>query len=285
METATHLWILATSAITMVAVSFGLVLIWPVWDTLAAYQMGKLATRFKSLSLDVDKLQFYLRVWVVVWVVAVVGIGYFAQMPPLAILTGFLIYVAPRYILDHLIRRRARLLRDQLVGSAVALANAVRAGLSIAQGLETVAAEAPQPLKAEFDRIVFDYQHGRPLKEAIEAMRTRLDLEEFTLFALAIEVSLERGGRLNEALERICVSLREKQRLERKLASSTAAGRHAVVVLTVTPIIGVIGYCLVDDQYYSLMFHQLMGQVMLAAIGVFVYLGERWAWKIINFEF
>ena len=285
MDTLTYIWVLATAAVTSAAVALGMLRIWPVWDRLADYQMGELASRFRRLSLSDEMLRLCLRVWGVTWVASVYLLWFVADMPPLAVFVGFIVYVAPRYILDYLIRSRAQLLRDQLVGSAAALANAVKAGLSIAQGLETVAAETPQPLKAEFDRIVFEYQHGRPLKEAIDAMRTRLNLEEFTLFALAIEVALERGGRLNEALERICTSLREKQRLERKLTASTAAGKRAVMLLTVAPIGFMVALSLFDREYYRAVFHLLTGQVLLAVTCTLVYLGGRWAWKIINFEF
>jgi tight adherence protein B len=285
MDTTTNLWVIAVAAVSAAAVAVALVRIWPVWDALARYQMGELASRFRRLSLSEEKLRMCLRGWGVLWVVSVYLLWFVADMPPIALLIGFLVYIAPRCILDHLVRRRAQRLRDQLVGSAVALASAVKAGLSVAQGFETVAAETPQPLKAELDRIVFEYQHGRPLKQAIDAMRTRLNLEDFTLFALAVEVALERGGRLNEALDRICGSLREKQRLERKLAAATAAGQHAVIILSLAPAVFLVGLSLFNSEYYRVVFHLLTGQALLAVTCLLVYLGARWAWKIIHFEF
>ncbi len=64
-------------------------------------------------------------------------------MPPVAIAAVYLVYVAPRIILDLMIRRRRALLRDQMVTATIALANTSRAGLSLAQGLETVGKETP----------------------------------------------------------------------------------------------------------------------------------------------
>jgi tight adherence protein B len=285
MNTSTNLWIIATAAAGATAAALATVRIGPVWDAIANWQMGELAARFRRLSLSEEKLRLTLRVWGVAWVASIYLLWFVANMPPLAVFVGFIVYVAPRYILDYLVRRRSQKLRDQLVGSAVALANAVKAGLSIAQGFETVAAETPRPLKAELDRIVFEYQHGRPLREAIDAMRTRLNLEEFTLFALAVQVTLDKGGRLNEALDRICNSLREKQRLERKLTASTAAGQHAVIMLTMAPLAFLVGLSLFDREYYRVVFHLLTGQALLAVTCMLVYLGGRWAWKIINFEF
>ncbi|NLS97913.1 MAG: hypothetical protein GXX96_37720 [Planctomycetaceae bacterium] len=285
MDTATHLWVITICTTSAAAVAIGLIRIGPVWDTAADNHMGELSLKFKRLSLSEDRLRVFLRIWGVALIASVALLGYVAHKPPLAAFAAFLVYVAPRYVLDHLIRRRSRLLRDQLVGAAVALANAVKAGLSIAQGLETVSAEAPQPLKTELQRIVFEYQRGRPLKEAIEALRVRLELEEFNLFALAIEATLERGGRLNEALERICSSLREKQRLERKLTACTAAGRQTVITLALFPIGMVLILSLIDHEYYRVLFDTFSGQVLFALACGLVYCGGRWAWKIVNFEF
>ena len=49
----------------------------------------------------------------------------------------------PRIILDFMIRRRRALLRDQMVAATIALANTSRAGLSLAQGIETSAKKRP----------------------------------------------------------------------------------------------------------------------------------------------
>jgi tight adherence protein B len=285
MDTTTTTLSMLAAAFTATAVAVAVVRMWSVWDWIARRRLGELAARFRRLSLSEEKLKLWLRIWGITLVASVYILWAVAHMPPLAIFSGFVVYVAPRYIVDFLVRRRARRLRDQLVGSAIALANAVKAGLAIAQGLETVAAETPQPLKAELDRLVFEYQHGRPLREAIEAMRTRLQLEEFTLFALAIEVSLERGGRLNEALDRICNSLREIQRLERRLTTATAAGQRALLMLAMGPIAFVLGLSLIDHEYYTTVFYTLAGQVLLSLTCVLVYLGGRWGWKMIHFDF
>ena len=44
--------------------------------------------------------------------------------------------------------------------------------------------------------MVREYRHGRPLAEAIRAVKERLSIDSFTLFSSAVLVSLERGGRI-----------------------------------------------------------------------------------------
>mgnify|MGYP007026956784 CR=1 FL=1 len=50
---------------------------------------------------------------------------------------------------------------------------AARAGLSLAQGIENVAQETPEPLATELHRIVRDYRGGRPLprREGAQAVK------------------------------------------------------------------------------------------------------------------
>ena len=122
---------------------------------------------------------------------AFVIVAFVFQMPPVAIAAVYLVYVAPRIILDLMIRRRRALLRDQMVAATIALANSSRAGLSLAQGLETVGEETPEPLAYEIRRVVHEYKHGRPLAEALRAAKDRLNIDSFTLFAAAVLVSLD----------------------------------------------------------------------------------------------
>jgi tight adherence protein B len=171
-----------------------------------------------------------------------------------------------------------------MVAATVALANTSRAGLSLAQGLESIGTETPEPLAAELRRIVHEYRHGRPLSDAIRATKERLKIESFTLFAAAILVCLERGGRITDALERISHSLQELQRIERKLEVDTAAGTKVVYILTVFPILFLgISYLTNPDGTDALL-HTISGQVILLLVIMLTYLSFRWSQKILAIE-
>ncbi len=278
------IWTVLSSLTTFAAV-FAAVRLWsPYWDVLAAKQMGQLSEQFDRLALDRAKFQLFLRLWGISLVAVFVVFAFVLNMPPIAIALTLLTYVAPRHILDFLIRRRTKILRDQLAAASVGVGNAVKAGLSLAQGIETVCNETPQPLATEFERIVFEFNRGRPLKEALEQVRQRLQLEAFTLFALAIEVAIDRGGRLNEALDRISTSLQENQRLERKLEAETSSGRQAVAILTCFPIVFILMFYFLDRDSISLLFSTLYGQFLLVAVMGLTYAGSRWASRIMNVE-
>jgi len=254
------------------------------WDGVTQRYIADLRPALAALSLDQSKLPMYLRLWGLTMVVVCSAIAFWMGMFPLALGVGYLLYIAPRFILQFLIERRKMLLRDQMVSATVALANSCRAGLSLAQGLETVAKEAPQPLSIEIKRIVTDYEHGKPLPEAIRDARDRLELDSFTLFSTAVLVAMERGGRVTNALERISESMQETQRLERKLSADTASGKSVVLLLTVFPFFFLGLMFLMQYENTMMVFGTIIGQFIMLLVMAMVYFGARWCQSILNIE-
>jgi len=284
MDLQTNGLLLLSSSLMFTSVAWGLTRGTLVWDTLAGAQWAKLTEDFKRLGLGTERLRIALRCWGASVVVAFFVLWLVLDMFPLAVLMAVLIYFAPRYILQYFIRRRRMLLRDQMVGAAMGLANAVKAGLALAQGLSSICREVPEPLVSELRRIEFEYQRGRPLRDAIEEVRVRLDVDAFTLFALAIEVALDRGGNIGEALQRISVSLQENQRIERKLEADTASGRQIVQILAVFPLFFLGFFYFLDPHAGALLFETLGGQLVVCVVIVLVYLGVSWANRIMTNE-
>lgn len=248
----------------------------PAWDSVSARQVKDLTPQLHDLRLNVGMLPVWLRLWGTLMVLTIVLLGIVLQSWPLTLATLGLIYVAPRMLMSQLIARRRRLLRDQIVAASSGIANAVRAGLSLAQGIESVAKDTPNPLAFELRRIVFEWQRGRPLLEAIDEVRTRLQLDGFTLFAIAISACVDRGGNVSAALDRISRSLTENQRLERKLEADTASGRQVVVILACFPF-GFLGlFFLLDPVATGRMFTTVPGQVVLMMVIGIVYGSARW---------
>jgi tight adherence protein B len=271
--------VLVFAAVYLAAGSVG-----SVWDQVTRRYVADITPMLDSLSLDRSHLPGYLRIWGISLIVAFVGVAFILRMPPLALAAVYLVYVAPRIILDFMIRRRRAQLRDQMVTATIALANTSRAGLSLAQGLETVGNETPEPLAAELRRIVGEYKRGRPLPESLRAAKDRLNIDSFTLFAAAILVSLERGGRITDALERISHSLQELQRIERKLEVDTASGKKVVYLLTGFPLFFLGLSYITNPEGTATVFSSLIGQFILLVVIGLAYFSFRWSQRILAIE-
>lgn len=277
-------FILFSSVLVFVAVYLACRSGGPVWDEVTKRYIADVTPMLDSLSIDHSQLSGYLRIWGISLVVAFVGVAFVLQMPPVALAAVYLVYVAPRIILEFMIRRRRALLRDQMVSSTIALANTTRAGLSLAQGLETVGNETPEPLASEIRRVVREYKHGRPLADALRSTKERLKIDSFTLFSAAVLVCLERGGRITDALERISHSLQETQRIERKLEVDTASGKKVVYILTGFPLFFLGLSYVMNPAGTATVFQSLIGQLILLVVIGLCYFSFRWSQRILAIE-
>lgn len=275
---------LVTTILAFAAGCLGGLSIGGVWDDLSRRYLSDLYPMLEALSIDPAKYKTYLRWWGICLISSLLVLGFALNMFPIAIAVMLLVFFAPRWILQSVIAGRQRLLRDQMVGGAIALANSSRAGLSLAQGLETVSKETPEPLASELRKIVNEYEHGRPLASAINEAKERLNLDSFTLFASAIQVSLERGGRITDSLERISNSLQENQRVERQLEAETASGRRVVWILGVFPFLFLLGFFFVHPSGTLLVFETLIGQFVLLAVIGLTFVSVWWSNRILSIE-
>lgn len=255
-----------------------------VWDAVSGAYLRDILARARDLRIDEALIRRWLRWWGLVLVVTFVLLGPVLQMWPVAVVLMLLLLLAPRLGGTIAVRRRVRKMRDQTVGAVTALANMCRAGLSLAQGIESVANETPEPLAGEFRRVSAEYQSGRPLREALLARREQLQLDSFNLFASAIVVCHERGGKVTEALDRIAASLLEMQRLERKIEADTQSGRRVAILLGIFPFLFLGGFYVLDPEGTGLIFSTIPGQVVLVVVIAIVYFCMRWADKIVAID-
>ncbi len=228
----------------------------------------------------------HLHRWAVGWLVAVLvvfcSLALVLDNFVFAVLFAVLLLAAPWYLIRRLAQRRRQKIEDQLADAMVTLANAVRAGLSLPQSLEILAAQLPPPIHFEFRQIVAEYNLGKPLERVLREAKDRMRSENFALFAAALMASHESGGRLNETVERIAASVRELQRLDRKVMSETAQARKSAVYMALAPLIILVVYFLVAPENTVLLFTEIVGQMMLAAAVILNVLAYLWARAILN---
>jgi tight adherence protein B len=196
-----------------------------------------------------------------------------------------LLICLPWYLVRRMAERRAEKIEDQLADAMVSLSSAIKAGLSLAQAMEILAQQTPRPICQEFRQMHGEYQLGKPMERCLEETKERLRSENFALFAAAMEASRESGGRLNETVDRIAHSVRELQRLERKIRSETAQARSSAVYMALAPlVILAMYYFVIDRENTERLFTTVPGQIMLCAALVLNVMAYLWARAILNPE-
>jgi tight adherence protein B len=246
------------------------------------YLEADISDKLRRLHLPTRNLRSGLIVWSIVLTAVLLGFWLVANSLPFAVLGAFFLCWGPWWMLRRMAEKRRDQIEDQLADSMVSLSSGIRAGISLPQAIKMLADNSPKPIRAEFGQIVAEYDMGKPLERTLEEAKQRLRSENFALFSAAILASRESGGRLNETVDRIAHSVRELQRLERKVQADTAMARKSAIYMALTPLFILIGYYFVDSQAVSNMFITLPGQLLLAVAITLNILAYLWARHILN---
>lgn len=241
------------------------------------------ADQLRRLRISTTRLRIYLICWLSI--TAAVGILLWVGMgsPLFAACAIGLLLSVPWLILRNLATRRHEQIEDQLADAMVSLSSAIRAGLSLPQSLDVLASQCPRPIREEFQQLHGEYQLGKTLDVCLKEARDRLKSENFALFAAAMEASRQSGGRLNDVVERIAVSVRELHRLERKILAETAQSRRSALYMSLAPAaILAMYWAFLDPASVERLFVETPGQLVLVSAALLNIVAYVWAQSILN---
>jgi tight adherence protein B len=243
--------------------------------------------RAKALELPEASYRRILRWWLFAIIAAILTPWLTLGMLPVGIAAGAVVSVLPGQVLRVLIRRREQQLRDSLSAAANRVRDASRASLNLTQALHYAAERSPRscPMRDVLGRVVAENRNGATIEEALRRTRERLKLEPFTLFASALQVCLSRGGDLQTTLDRIIASIDKHQSLELKIRTDTATGRRVVVLLSLFPPAFLTIAFMVDPTTMSILFTDIIGQIVLGITLLMMYTGVHWASKIMELKY
>ncbi len=236
----------------------------------------------RAMRVSTPHLRKYLAGWMYLMVVTLVLLWFGYGSLVFGVLAVVLMGPLPWYLLKRMAQRRRDKIEEQLAGSMITLSGAIRAGLSLAQALEILAEQSPRPIKLEFQHMVGQYSMGKTLQETLMEAKERLKSENFSMFAAAMLASRESGGKLNETVERIAESVREFQRLERKIQAETAQAKKSAVYMALAPPIILFVYYFVDPVNTTRLFTTLPGQIMLSVSIILDVVAWLWAAAILT---
>ena len=149
----------------------------------------------------------------------------------------------------------------------------LRAGHPIAAALDLLTVEMPDPIGSQFGMVVDEVTYGADLRDALQAMADRWDLDDMRMFVVSLSVQSETGGNLAEILENLSKVIRERASMMMKVRALSSEGRMTAIMLTALPVlaftvlfIGNPGFYLdvADDPAF---FPGFVGLIMLYVIG------------------
>ena len=177
-------------------------------------------------------------------------------------------FFAPGFAIAFHRRRRVRRFEGQLTEALQQMANALRAGLTVQQAIDQVGRESAAPLRQEFGLFTREVKLGMPLDDALAAMAGRVGSEDLCLVATSTAIARQLGGNMAEMFEAIAATIRERFRLEGKIAALTSQGKLQGVIVASLPL--AIGAFLGSyrPDLVQPMFESAYGYLLVAAVVV-----------------
>lgn len=131
---------------------------------------------------------------------------------------------------------RASFAEVQLRDFAVALAAAVRSGLSLRLALVEADRDLDEPLGSVIASVARDLDSGRPIDAALDRIASELDLPDARLLTTALGIHRRTGGQLPVLLDELAEVVGQRVEARRGTRALTAQGRASGAVLVVLPV-------------------------------------------------
>lgn len=170
----------------------------------------------------------------------------------------------PKMVMMYLYEKRCGKFVDQMVDGLTLMANGIKAGLSPVQSMERVRTNLPAPISQEFGDILKSINLlGQSQQHALNELSIRIPRPDVVMFTTAINILDEAGGNMGETFSTIVSTIRERQKVEKKIEALTAQSIMQGAIITMVPFIMLVVFALTDPGYIKPLFTTFPGAVAL----------------------
>lgn len=202
----------------------------------------------------------------------------------LGLSAGIAGFQLPPIIFRTLYERRCNLFVDQMVDALTIMANGVKSGSNPQQSMQRVVEIMGNPVSSEFAQVITQTQFGQSFEEALSDLAIRIPKPDVQMFVTAINILKETGGNMSETFQTIVSTIRERQKLEKKISAMTAQGVMQGIIVTCIPfILGAVFYA-IDPNFISPMFTTTYGLIGLVLMLVLQVIGGMMIKKIVTIK-
>ena len=199
-------------------------------------------------------------------------------------IVGLSAFFLPLIVVNIKRKMRMKKLVEQLPDIFELISQALRAGHSLASGIQLVSKQTPDPAAIEFGRVFHEQNLGIKIEDALKHMADRVGQLDVELFVTAVLIQRQTGGDLAEVLTKIGGVIRGRIEVMGQVRALTAEGRMSGVVLCALPVVVFMASYSLNPDYAGVLLYEQAGQYLLGAGIVCQILGMLLIKKIVNIK-
>ncbi len=201
---------------------------------------------------------------------------------PQFVVAGVVAYLIPMRYVKWRQRRRLKAFNSRLPDTLSLLSNAMKAGLSLPQAIESVAQSGSPPIADELTRVIRETKLGTSTPAALANMVRRVGSEDLDLIVTAIAIQSSVGGNLARVLEGISHTIRQRVQIKSQIGAMTAQMRASGWIITLLPFIVAAILNIITPSYFGVMLTEPAGRALLIFAGISIVLGNFMVRRITN---
>lgn len=230
-------------------------------------QRDEMFRRMDAMFVDIDKKKITILIYLLSF-----GLGFVCLLlvwPNVLLglvigtMVGIMGWNLPLLYVKQLQETRSSLFVDQMVDGLTIMANGIKAGLSITQTMERVVDNLGNPISQEFGLVLSQIRIGRSVEDALVELSFRIPRPDVQMFVTAVNILKETGGNMGETFDTIVSTIRERQKVEKKIQAMTTQGMMQGLIITSVPFIILLGFAFLDPSYIKPLFTNPKGVALL----------------------
>ncbi len=190
----------------------------------------------------------------------------------------------PLMLIKAIYDQRCNKFVDQMVDALTIMANGVKAGSNPQETMKRVVEIMGSPIRQEFSQVLYQMQVGDSFENALTNMGERIPRPDVQMFVTSINILKETGGNLAETFQTIVSTIRERQKVEKKIQALTAQGLMQGYIMSAIPFFLMGVFFLVDPKFIMPMFTTTLGLVLLLIMLGLILIGGFVIKKVVTIK-
>ena len=190
----------------------------------------------------------------------------------------------PKWTVDYLFEKRLGTFADQMVDGMIIMANGINSGLTVQQSMQRVVDNMTGPIAQEYQKVLNKLKVGGTLEDALNELGDRLPAPDVQMFVTSVNILNQTGKGLATTFTTIMETIRERQKITKKIEALTAQGIMQGIIISCVPFILMAIFLAIDPGFIKPLFSSTLGVIFLLIMLTLQVIGGLVIRKIVNIK-